>query len=99
MTKFVKGVSGNPAGRPKGARGRYKMFQDALEPHILDLADVLLDRAKAGDMVAMRLLIDRLVPKAVDHLDVVEHTIEPLRIELVGVKPLSQSESPEDVGG
>jgi hypothetical protein len=60
---FKEGRSGNPAGRPKGARNRATA---ALE-RILDgdaeaIRNKAVEMAKDGDPVAMRLCLDRLIP-------------------------------------
>lgn len=58
---FLKGVSGNLAGRPKGnataAKLRSKIFKELPE-----IIDTLLENAKKGDMAAIKLLIDRALP-------------------------------------
>ena len=60
--QFIKGVSGNPAGRPKGIkdkRHRYAESIDSMIPHVLDS---VYQKALAGDMTAARMLIDRTLP-------------------------------------
>ena len=60
---FKPGQSGNPAGRPKGARHRTTLAIEAL----LDgegeaITRKAIEAAKAGDMVAIRLVLDRICP-------------------------------------
>ena len=60
---FKPGQSGNPAGRPKGARHRTTVAIEAL----LDgegeaITRKAIEAAKAGDMVAIRLVLDRICP-------------------------------------
>jgi Family of unknown function (DUF5681) len=60
---FRPGQSGNPAGKPKGCRNRAGILLDAISD--ADLAAVvarLLAEAKAGDLTAIKILLDRLVP-------------------------------------
>lgn len=60
---FQKGQSGNPAGRPRGSRNRSKMlFQDRLDEDVEAIADKVVELAKAGDIAAIRLCVDRLMP-------------------------------------
>lgn len=63
MTKFAKGQSGNPAGRPKGSKNKSTLFVELLEDDLPGLISVLRGKALDGDMNAMRLLLERLVPK------------------------------------
>jgi hypothetical protein len=62
-TQFAPGRSGNPAGRPKGARNRATA---ALEKILDGDAEAILNKAvemaKDGDPVALRLCLDRLIP-------------------------------------
>ena len=63
MPKFTKGQSGNPAGRPVGSKNKCTQFRELLEDDLPALASVLRDKALEGDMNAMRLVLERLVPK------------------------------------
>ena len=63
MAKFLKGCSGNPAGRPLGSKNECTQFRELLEDDLPALVSVLRDNALDGDMNAMRLVLERLVPK------------------------------------
>jgi hypothetical protein len=61
---FVKGQSGNPAGRPVGSRNKFTSeMQDALEECGLPLIQRLLELAGEGNTGAMRQCLDRLMGK------------------------------------
>jgi Family of unknown function (DUF5681) len=60
---FQPGQSGNPNGRPKGIVDKRLEFRGMLESHAKEIIDSLIDRAKAGDPTALRLCIERLVPR------------------------------------
>ena len=61
--RFKPGQSGNPAGKPKGARHRTTMAIEALlEGQAEALTQKAIEMALSGDGVAMRLVLDRLVP-------------------------------------
>ncbi|PJD94135.1 MAG: hypothetical protein CK424_00855 [Legionella sp.] len=64
MAGFQKGKSGNPAGKPKGALNKRPLLTKLLEPHAEALVAKMLELALAGDPVALRLCIERLIPKA-----------------------------------
>src|SRR5450432_3287649 len=66
-TRFKPGQSGNPSGRPKGARHRTTVAIEALlEGEGEALTRKAIDLAKAGDMQALRLCMDRLAPPRKD---------------------------------
>ena len=63
-TKFRKGKSGNPAGRPRGSRNKTSPLKDYLSEHENEqLVRIVVDRALQGDKQASKLCIDRLVPR------------------------------------
>jgi len=52
---FAKGKSGNPRGRPAGARNKASLMLDKLmERGAQDIVETVIDRAKGGDMTAAR---------------------------------------------
>jgi Family of unknown function (DUF5681) len=64
---FEKGRSGNPAGRPPGARGKAALLAEALvEADCAMIVTRLIEAAKAGDVGAAKVLMDRLLPAKKD---------------------------------
>ena len=64
---FEPGNSGNPNGRPRGARNKVTLAIEALlEGEGEALTRKAIDLAKAGDMQALRLCMDRLAPPRKD---------------------------------
>ncbi len=61
-TKFQKGKSGNPKGKPPGTKDSRTELRQLLQPHAKDLLQKAVDMALDGDPQALRMCIDRLVP-------------------------------------
>src|SRR5271167_1346269 len=60
---FRRGQSGNPAGKPKGTRHRATMLAERLlDGEAEAMIRTVIEKAKQGDMVALRLCLDRIVP-------------------------------------
>lgn len=60
---FVRGQSGNPRGRPKGARHKTILAMEALLAGEAEgLTRKAIELAQDGDTVALRLCLDRLMP-------------------------------------
>jgi hypothetical protein len=67
---FVKGVSGNPAGRPKNTKNAITLHKIALEGELrarlkgdmYAVVDKCVELALAGDQAMIKLLIDKVIP-------------------------------------
>jgi len=59
MSKFEKGVSGNPSGRPKSDTANLKPL---LAKHGESVLQKVIDTALSGDLAACKLILDRLYP-------------------------------------
>jgi hypothetical protein len=64
---FQKGQSGNPDGRPKGSRNAITIALKALlDGQATALTQKAVDLALTGDMAALRLCLDRILPPRKD---------------------------------
>ena len=60
---FKKGQSGNPDGRPKGARNKATLLiEQLLDDDAKAIGEKAIALAKAGDSTALRLCLDRIAP-------------------------------------
>src|SRR3974390_758636 len=67
MAKFKPGKSGNPSGRPKGALNKTTLATQALiDGEAAVLTRKMVDLAKEGHPVALRLCLERLLPPRKD---------------------------------
>jgi hypothetical protein len=74
LNRWRKGQSGNPSGKPRGARHKTTLAAEALlDGEATALTRKAIEKAKEGDMVALRLCLERILPPRKDR---------PLRIEL-----------------
>lgn len=60
-TKFKKGVSGNPSGRPAGKTPGAKI-RKAIEAQADSILKSVIDAAVSGDIQACKILLDRITP-------------------------------------
>jgi hypothetical protein len=60
---FRKGESGNPAGKRPGTRNRAtRLLESISDADLAAIIGTLVEKAKAGDASAAKILLDRLVP-------------------------------------
>jgi hypothetical protein len=65
---FRKGRSGNPAGKPKGARHKTTLLAERLlQDDAEAVVKAVVAAAKGGDMAAARLVLDRIAPARRDN--------------------------------
>jgi hypothetical protein len=80
---FEKGESGNPAGRPRGARNQATLLiQNLLADDAEAIGRKAIEMAKSGDLAAIRLCMDRLAPARKD---------EPVAFELPPIEKAADS--------
>src|SRR5918995_1517944 len=64
---FQPGQSGNPSGRPPGSRNKSKLaLETLLDGEAENLTRKAIELAKAGDMAALRLCMERIYPARKD---------------------------------
>ncbi|MEQ1686520.1 MAG: DUF5681 domain-containing protein [Burkholderiaceae bacterium] len=64
---WPKGVSGNPSGKPKGARHRVTVaLEKLMQTDAQTIVRAVLAAAAGGDMSAARMVLDRVAPPAKD---------------------------------
>jgi len=80
--QWKPGQSGNPAGRPKGARSKTTLAVEALlEGQAEALTQKAIEKALEGDGVALRLCLERIAPAAKTLLSALN--CPPLRLPLI----------------
>src|SRR5579862_3187415 len=61
--RFLPGQSGNPAGKPKGARNQATLLaEELLDGETEAMVRVAIDLAKQGNVTALRMCLDRIAP-------------------------------------
>lgn len=59
---FKKGIAANPKGRPRGIPDRRTKYRELIESRMPELIDKCVTLALRGDMQALRLCIERVLP-------------------------------------
>ena len=83
LTQFKPGQSGNPKGRPRGARSRLgERFIEALASDFEEHGEAVIERVRARDPVAYVKVISGILPREVVVAALnVNATIDPSQIE------------------
>lgn len=88
-TKFKPGQSGNPNGKPKGCRNKAtRAAQELLDGEAEALTRKCVELALAGNEMALRLCMERILPKRKD---------VPIELELPKLERLN--DVPDAIGG
>ena len=65
--QFAKGTSGNPSGRPQGSRNQSTLLLESLfDGEGYELGRKAIELAKGGDVRALQLCMDRMLPPRKD---------------------------------
>jgi hypothetical protein len=65
--RYEKGQSGNPAGRPLGSRNKATVLAEAMfQGEAESIIRMAIDKAKEGDIMAIRLCLERVFPRLRD---------------------------------
>lgn len=74
---FMPGVSGNPAGRPKGSKDKKTLVALEFEKEGSSVAAVVIEKAKGGDMTAANLVLSRISPPLKTRAEKVKFELDP----------------------
>lgn len=67
--RFKKGASGNPKGKPKGAKHKASLLAEKLfENDIEMVCNQVISQAKEGNLIAAKIILDRILPARKDRL-------------------------------
>lgn len=75
--KWKPGVSGNPAGKPRGITDKRSKLMKRMLDDANDIYDGLLEKAKAGDPTAAGLIFARILPTLRAQLQTVQFDFDP----------------------
>ena len=66
--QFQKGQSGNPAGKPRGARHKTTLMAERLmQDDAEKIVNAVIAAARNGDMMAAKIILDRIAPVRRSH--------------------------------
>jgi hypothetical protein len=78
---FLKGVSGNPAGRPQGSRNRMNYMAEAMvEANLEGLVNTAIELGLGGNVAALRMLISKVFERPVEKTPQIPKSFDELAI-------------------
>jgi hypothetical protein len=94
--RFLKGVSGNPAGKPKGIKHMTTILTEALiavaenggESEDIAIVKALIQKAKSGDVSAIREIWDRTEGKPVQAIVTEDEEGKTMPLHTINVTPI-----------
>ena len=89
---WEKGQSGNPNGRPPGFKHQ-EFFHEIIQNHRVDLLNLAIEKAKNGNSVMHRFILERFIPKV--PMDALEYQKLELEIEKLRAENAILNEAPE----
>lgn len=100
VKKFQPGQSGNPAGRPRDKTPATKLRKSIAED-MPDIIKTLITQAKAGDVAAAKVLIDRVCPPLKPLASPINLPVNGTLAEQGGeiIKATMAGQIPPDIGG
>jgi hypothetical protein len=75
-SQFKPGQSGNPLGRPKGSKNRRTVLLEQLQDAGQEITQLVIDKAREGDLSAAALVLQRLVPPLKPSAQTVTFTLD-----------------------
>jgi hypothetical protein len=96
---FKKGESGNPAGRKKGS-AKIEPLRTGLIEHVPEILNKLVIQAKAGDIQACKLILERVLPPLKSQASAVEIPVSETLAQQGGeiIKATMVGQIPPDIG-
>jgi len=95
--QFKPGQSGNPRGRSKGSVNKNTKLAKLLDPHAEALVNKAVELALSGYSNALRLCIERLIPKARDGATITMPNSKGMDMENV-IREIFYSLSGQEIG-
>jgi len=104
--QYIEGVSGNPKGRPKGAKNRITLLKLSAEEswreknfaRLETVLDLILQDALDGDKGARKMIFDAIISKAASNEDKEVSNKQTITVHRMEIKqPTKDSGDTEDV--
>ncbi len=101
MSKFEKGTSGNPAGRPSHNVTAAKLRELITVEDVQGILTTVIEQAKAGDIQAAKLILDKVLPslKAIEVQADIETQVPKTLADFYSVQDMTDEELERVING